>query len=848
MAYSPGQNKIQHFEEACQEWDIERLADDLVGKTGDLPPAQQRNLKAILLNLSPKEAAKQLEISESTLKPAFSALYRLIENLTQEKSNTVTYKTARFVLENYRKKEISPKILSIHSNSEILRLNSDRPQLSTNQIASEDIQKFRLIGRDEAITKLNELFKVHKIVLVLGEGGLGKSALAKFYCGSKVCEFHQLGNEEIAKAESLVDGWLQGLFGEAPSNQEFRIKLDRLRKYLIEDNRGICIVLDNLEPALNDGKFKEEHRRYVALLEVLSDPRVSSVTLITSRQPIHENVEVFEYKLPELDNKSWCEYFQLRKIEVGENHLGDVNSALNQMHRDYGGNAECMCVLSGNITNAREHKMNLEAYWERNKEDLRAHPRIEGLIKWQFDVLEHENPLAYKLLCRMGCYRYQDAVATVPEQGLLDLLWDEATTKPRRVVDNLFNRCLIKFSEKDRGYFLHPVMREEAVSRLKDRNGKWTEEGKDVNILAAKFFDSTLQRILTVTDALQGFEIIFHYLEAENYEAAASMLLEAKNSAEYDSEVFGYACWRLGFSQKVISTISTVLEKVDSQMTNPYILAGLYRTLGYSQNQLGNIHEGIKYHELSQQISNKYFQSIEFDSQNIDHLRMGNMICAYFVNVGLCYIDLWDISKAQDSFEKANIFFNRYDPFSYSWATIQSCLTLVKSILSRYDKTLLKDAYRLANDTYSRYHAGTLSTSTWGETYSPFLLGKAFNFLDNIERALEMYHIALSISSENGYTQAKANILCGLAEVYKKLQNFNVAFSYHHDGIGILQYLGAKCDLAEAYFQLGLTYQAMGEHDQAKEYKAKALQLFAQMEAPKQIERVNKAFDQGAIK
>jgi len=263
---------------------------DLVGKIGDLPPAQQRNLKAILLNLSPKEAAKQLEISESTLKPTFSVLYRLIENLTQEKSNTVTYKTARFVLASYRKQKISPEISSIHSDSEISGGGSDdRPQASTNfqniptpeplpelttlefigrdrlltptnQIASEDKQKSRLIGRDVAIAKLDELFKVHKIVLILGEGGLGKSALAKYYCERKVCEFHQLGNEEIAKAESLVDEWLQGLFGEAPSNQEFRIKLERLRKYLIEDNRGICIVLDNLEPALNDGKFKPEHR------------------------------------------------------------------------------------------------------------------------------------------------------------------------------------------------------------------------------------------------------------------------------------------------------------------------------------------------------------------------------------------------------------------------------------------------------------------------------------------------------------------------------------------------------------------------------------------------------------
>ena len=64
----------------------------------------------------------------------------------------------------------------------------------------------------------------------------------------------------------------------------------------------------------------------------------------------------------------------------------------------------------------------------------------------------------------------------------------------------------------------------------------------------------------------------------------------------------------------------------------------------------------------------------------------------------------------------------------------------------------------------------------------------------------------------------------------------------HFKSIKLLQKIGAKSALAEAYFQLGLTYQAMGEHDQAEEYKAKALDLFAQMEALKQIERVNKAF------
>jgi len=64
----------------------------------------------------------------------------------------------------------------------------------------------------------------------------------------------------------------------------------------------------------------------------------------------------------------------------------------------------------------------------------------------------------------------------------------------------------------------------------------------------------------------------------------------------------------------------------------------------------------------------------------------------------------------------------------------------------------------------------------------------------------------------------------------------------------ILKEIEVKPELAEEYFQLGLTYQANGEHDQAETYKVKALKLFGQMEAPKQIERVNQAFEQGAKK
>ncbi len=51
--------------------------------------------------------------------------------------------------------------------------------------------------------------------------------------------------------------------------------------------------------------------------------------------------------------------------------------------------------------------------------------------------------------------------------------------------------------------------------------------------------------------------------------------------------------------------------------------------------------------------------------------------------------------------------------------------------------------------------------------------------------------------------------------------------------------MGAKCDLAEAYYQLALTYQEMKEIAKSKEYFDKAIELFNKIGAPKQVERVN---------
>lgn len=106
-----------------------------------------------------------------------------------------------------------------------------------------------------------------------------------------------------------------------------------------------------------------------------------------------------------------------------------------------------------------------------------------------------------------------------------------------------------------------------------------------------------------------------------------------------------------------------------------------------------------------------------------------------------------------------------------------------------------------------------------------------------------MYEKAIDYAERSYYTQVKAIALTGLAELERKQRNFPTALSHHEASIKILDDIGAKCDLAEAYYQQGLTYQEMGEAEKSEESFDKAIQRFEEIEAPKQIEKVRKAIE-----
>jgi len=374
--------------------------------------------------------------------------------------------------------------------------------------------------------------------------------------------------------------------------------------------------------------------------------------------------------------------------------------------------------------------------------------------------------------------------------------------------------------EFDKGeYFLHPIIRAEAIYRLR-RSNDW----EITNRQAAEFWTEKVKEVETIDDALIAFESYHHYVEIHDYNQACQEIIRVRKNKWSDRESLGSSCYRLGLLQKVICETNSLTQFV----TPSRELCRMLHILSSLHQQSGSINDSIICAEKMKDFAHS--------------LNLMGFIIDYSNKIALCKIDVWELDEAKNLFNHVLVLSETENPpWSKTTARITAlfCLAFVYSCLEAKEKYL--EIIKLSSQAYETIIKPDYN-HIWRRANGLFYLGKVFMNLGDINRAFEIYCQAIEFTEASGYTQVKAKVLTSLAELYRLKQDFNIAISNHFKSIEFLSKIGAKCDLAEAYFQLGLTYQAMGEHDQAKEYKAKALELFAQMEAPKQIERVNKAF------
>ena len=364
------------------------------------------------------------------------------------------------------------------------------PHSPTNSHAQELTPKVEVlnndfVGREEDITHLNNLVNQGvKIILIYAKGGIGKTKLAWEYIQQfdLVLELRMAKEaENVCSAESIIEEWLRRKFNEEPG-REFSITLERLRQHLRDSSKRIAVLIDNLESILDgNGKFIKTHRSYVELLRALADEGAKSVTLITSRNRLYESIDNIQpYRLKGLTVEVWQEFFDSCYIKTD-------TSVLSVMHSAYGGNAKVMKILCGVIK--EDYLSNLEVYWQEHQSDLLKNKDLEDLVINQFERLQQIDRDAYRLLCRLGCYRYQN-LPSVSLEGLFCLLWDVPKSQQWRVVKSLQDKSLVECD--NRQYWLHPVICSEAIKRLK-QTLEWSQAHKEAGYFWSRNFSQLVE-------------------------------------------------------------------------------------------------------------------------------------------------------------------------------------------------------------------------------------------------------------------------------------------------------------------------------------------------------------------
>jgi tetratricopeptide (TPR) repeat protein len=213
-------------------------------------------------------------------------------------------------------------------------------------------------------------------------------------------------------------------------------------------------------------------------------------------------------------------------------------------------------------------------------------------------------------------------------------------------------------------------------------------------------------------------------------------------------------------------------------------------------------------------------------------------LCISFGCLALCYLETWELDKAILFSEKAkNVCQGRKVLKNLQFIDIPLSIML-RLLLDNSDKEASQELQKEAGHTYS----DDIDLQSWDLVYRSLYLSRAFLSINELDQSLFWSNQAVRHGETLSLKQGKAKAFSIFQEIYRLQGNYSQSLKYADLAIEQQLKLAAKSDLAESYLFQALTYRDMREQTLANEAYQKSYKLYEQIQAPKQIERIARAF------
>jgi len=675
----------------------------------------------------------------------------------------------------------------------------------------------------------------HRILLVSGVGGVGKTTLARALIETRPANVPLPFWFDCSMNMDLTLGYaLEKLasYMNAPHIADFKTEgrearqedIDRLTDEL-QKREPVWLVFDNLETILDDRHFHDLGMD--SLFTSLRNSTHQAKIIVTSRtlpilkdgESLIDTVEDEKQELTGLEIEFAIDYLM-------KNGLGEIEyKKLEDLVGSVDGYPLALKLLVGVVKKfgVSDTLHDLSKYQRRKEDVIKKTRRL-------FDRLAGDEK---ELLERVSVFRRPAPISAIV------VLFTGGTSED--AVDKLIDKSLLETDHEGK-YWLHPLVREFSYDDLEDKIG--------VHKLACQYYlDLPLPEKRTTKDDVQPLiEAYHHACMAEEYDKAVSIIFDhhlyedLSRWGNYRTLVelcvgvlpkdhfrdepllgsvgahgvvlgnLGLVYYYLGHARKAIEYYKKALV-IARKIGDRYTEGGWLGNLGLAYGNLGCAEKAIEYYKdalaIAKIIGDRYGE--------------GNCLG----NIGNEYCDLGQVEKGVEYCQKA-LAISQEIANKHSEGVDLENLGRAYCDLGQVEKGIqyFQKALAISQEICDKHSEGVRIGK----------LGSAFLVMGQVERAIDYHEQALKIARDIGDRRGEGVHVGNLGNTYWYLGQAEKAIDYHKQALEISREIGDKRNEGAWLGNLGNAYSDLGQVEKAIVYYEDALAIGREVKDPRIID------------